>query len=71
MATANTDEQRLLLRPREAAELLSVSERQLWQHTAPRGPIPATRIGSCVRYSREALQAYIRQQNAPLSGGCQ
>ncbi|MCA9063649.1 MAG: helix-turn-helix domain-containing protein [Planctomycetaceae bacterium] len=59
---AKTDEQRLLLRPREAAMLLSVSERQLWQHTSPRGPIPATRIGHSVRYSPEALQRFIESQ---------
>lgn len=62
MAAANTDEQRLLLKPREAAMLLNISERQLWEHTSPRGPIPATRIGNCVRYSREGLQNHIRQQ---------
>lgn len=64
MATANTDEQRLLLKAREAAKLLNVSERQLWQHTSPRGSIPVTRIGNCVRYSWDALQAYIRQQES-------
>jgi DNA-binding transcriptional regulator YdaS (Cro superfamily) len=62
MATANADEQRLLFRAKEAAKLLSVSERQLWQQTSPRGPIPATRIGNCVRYSRKALQSFIDQQ---------
>lgn len=62
MANATTDEQRLLLKPRTAAALLSISERQLWQHTAPRGPIPATRIGNCVRYSPQTLQAFIDGQ---------
>jgi hypothetical protein len=54
-----TDEQPLLLKPRPAATTLDISERQLWQHTAPRGPIPCVRIGSCVRYSPEALRAFI------------
>ena len=61
MATpANITEEKLLLKPREAAARLSISERQLWANTAPRGPIPCVRIGSCVRYSPEALQACIR-----------
>ena len=55
-------EQRLLLKPRDAAVRLSISERQLWAHTQPRGPIPATRIGTCVRYSVEALQRFFESQ---------
>jgi len=69
MATVNTDEQRLLLKPREAAALLSISERQLWANTSPRGQIPVTRIGNCVRYSLDTLQAYIRQQEQQTDGG--
>ena len=60
MATANTDEQRLLLKPREAAARLSISERQLWAQTQPRGPIPAIRIGNCVRYSPDSLKAFLQ-----------
>ena len=56
--TAKPDEQRILLRPREAAVRLAISERQLWNFTQPRGPIPVIRIGSCVRYSTEALKAF-------------
>jgi len=54
----------LLLKPHEAARSLKISERQLWAHTAPRGPIPATRIGNCVRYSPEALQRFIATEEA-------
>lgn len=61
---AKGDEQRLLLKPREAAARLSISERTLWAHTFPRGNILATRIGSCVRYSPNALQAYVAAQQA-------
>jgi hypothetical protein len=57
-APAKTEEHRILLRPREAAARLSISERQLWAYTAPRGPIPAIRIGNCVRYSPEGLHAF-------------
>ena len=56
----NTD--RLLLKPSQAAELLSISERQLWSHTAPRGDIPSVRIGNCVRYSRTTLEQVIRKR---------
>ena len=38
-----------LLKPREAASLLAVSERQLWQFKKD-GKIPAVRLGKCVRY---------------------
>ncbi len=62
-ANAKTDEQRLLLKPRQAAPVLEISERQLWAQTQPRGPIPCVRIGNCVRYSPEALQQYITSQS--------
>lgn len=63
MATnATTAEQRLLLKPSRAAEVLGISDRQLWAHTQPRGPIPAIRIGACVRYSVQALQQFIAEQ---------
>lgn len=38
-----------LLRPRDAARILAISERSLWAMTAPRGPIPAARLGRAVR----------------------
>jgi hypothetical protein len=52
----------LLLTPRAAAAALFVSERTLWGLTAPRGPIPAVRIGRAVRYDLEALRYYIAVQ---------
>lgn len=58
-----TPEQRLLLKPKAAAETLGdISERQLWAQTFPRGRIPCVRIGKCVRYSPEALQRFIESQ---------
>ena len=60
--------EKLLLRPREAAAQLCISERQLWANTQPRGPIPATRIGHCVRYSPESLQAFIDGQQGQEGG---
>lgn len=49
----------LLLTPRDAAQALAVSERTLWGLTAPRGPLPAVRIGRAVRYSRDALARWV------------
>ena len=50
---------KLLLTPREAAKALSVCEKTLWTWTQPRGPIPAVRFGSAVRYSVAALSRFI------------
>jgi hypothetical protein len=52
----------LLLTPRAAAAALSVSPRTLWGLSAPRGPIPVVKIGRSVRYSAEALRAWIAAQ---------
>lgn len=54
----------LLLKPLDASRTLGISERTLWAQTQPRGPIPCVRIGNCVRYSVEQLQAYIASANS-------
>ncbi len=64
MAHAETTEDRLLLKPREAAARLTISERQLWAKTKPRGPIPCVRIGGCVRYSADALRVFALGEGA-------
>ena len=46
-----------LLVNREAAAILAVSERTLWELTK-RGVIECVRVGRSVRYSREALGAF-------------
>lgn len=51
---------RLLLRLEEAARLLDISERNLWERTAPRGGVPCVRIGRLVRYSVAELEAFVR-----------
>ncbi len=62
-ATAKTDEQRrILLKPRQAAQVCNTSERWLWQHSQPRGPIPCLRIGGLVRYCPEALKRFCESQ---------
>jgi len=60
----------LALRPREAAKALGISERMLWSLTAPRGTIPAVRIGTCVLYPVTGLQAWLdrQAQGAPEGG---
>jgi excisionase family DNA binding protein len=57
-----TATERLLLTPREAAATLSISERTLWAVTAPRGPLPAVRIGRAVRYDPPDLRRWIDGQ---------
>jgi hypothetical protein len=58
----------LLIPSRDAARMLSVSERTLFAMTAPRGPIVAVRIGRTesknprVLYSVETLKAWIASQ---------
>ena len=54
---------KLLLTPREAAEALSICEKSLWSLTAPRGPIKCVRLGRSVRYSPDALRAFVAQQS--------
>ena len=62
----------LALRPREAAKALGISERMLWSLTAPRGAIPAVRIGTCVLYPVTGLQAWLdRQAQGAPEGGTQ
>lgn len=63
----------LALRPREAARMLSISERTLWSMTAPRGPIPCARIGTgkrqTVLYSVPALEAWLSSETTRTNGG--
>ena len=57
---ARENSTKLLLRPREAAETLGISERNLWQLTKDR-EVPCMRIGKSVRYPVESLKAWIEQ----------
>lgn len=49
-----------LLRPREAAKLLGVTEAALerWRHTGAY-TIPYVKVGRCVRYRRQDIEAFI------------
>jgi len=57
------ESQKLLLDPREAAKVLSVSPRTLWSLTHS-GEIKSVRIGRLVRYSIETLRQFIEQKGA-------
>lgn len=53
----------LLVPPREAAPLLGVSERKLWELTKS-NTVPHLRIGRKVLYSPRALAAWVDRQHA-------
>ena len=55
----NIADLQLLLRPNEAAQVLAISPRKLWELTDC-GEMPCVRIGRAVRYSVEDLKAWIR-----------
>ena len=49
---------KLLLSAKEAAAALAICEKTLWSYTAPRGAIPAVRIGKrCLYDVRDLLRA--------------
>ena len=51
-----------LLKPKDAASFLGISERSLWTISAPRGPLAVVRIGTAVRYTHTDLMVYIAAQ---------
>jgi excisionase family DNA binding protein len=51
----------LALRPRDAARVLSVSERTLWGLTK-QGRVPFVRIGKAVRYPVHLLRKWLEEQ---------
>ena len=48
----------VLLTIPQAARALNLSERKLRELTAPRGPVPAVRLGRMIRYRVETLRAF-------------
>ncbi len=57
----------LLLTGAEAAKLMRVSRKTLWEHTAPRGSIRAIKFGSrFLRYSPAELQRWIEARLAEV-----
>ena len=58
------NDQPLLIKPRDAARLLAISERKLWQLTNSRA-IASVRIGRAVRYSYAELRAWTEAIKTP------
>lgn len=58
--------QPILLRPREAAQVLAISPRKLWELTDI-GEIRCIRIGRSVRYSVEDLRQWTRAQGQSMA----
>ena len=56
----------LLLRPAEAARLLAISPRNLWELTNAR-EVPVIRIGRSLRYPTEELRAWVAQRRGGRS----
>ncbi len=59
-AVQDATPERLLVTPREAAKVLSISERSLHAWTKA-GLIPRVRIGKSVRYSLQTLRDFIEE----------
>jgi excisionase family DNA binding protein len=55
------DDDAQLFTPREAAKILAISERKLWELMATR-QLPAVRLGRAVRYSRGALKVFVAER---------
>jgi excisionase family DNA binding protein len=57
----------LLLRPEQAAQVLAIGERTLWERTKA-GEIPVVRIGRSVRYRLPDLEGYVSKLTAGNPG---
>ena len=47
---------------KRTARALGISERALWDLTAPRGQLACVRLGRAVRYSPERVRVFIESQ---------
>ena len=66
--TTQTPDKPLLLRPRDAARMLALSERTLWSLTQA-GLLPCVRVGKAVRYDPADLAEWVQKAKAaPLPG---
>jgi len=52
----------LLLSPREAAQMLAISERKLWSLTHVERAIPFVKCGRLIRYATVDLERWIESQ---------
>ena len=60
--TAEGQDGKLVMSVSEAAEALGISERTLWQNTAPRGGIPVVKVGRRVLYDPQDLRVWLNSQ---------
>lgn len=60
-ATSNQKEQPILITEKEAARLLGVSDRTIWQLRKD-GRLRGVKIGAAVRYARSELDRFISEQ---------
>ena len=61
--------EQLLIPARDAARMLSISDRTLWSITHPRGSLMPVRIGARCLYSPETLRKWISSQTALSAEG--
>lgn len=59
-----TEIPRLSLKPKEAAVSLGMSDKALWNRTAPRGDIPAVKVGSRTCYFVHQLKEWADERLA-------
>ena len=71
MTVADPFAEPLAVAARLAAQMISVSPRTLWALTAPRGPIPAARVGRRVVYRIDDLRAYLRHLAEESAGAAE
>jgi predicted DNA-binding transcriptional regulator AlpA len=69
----NANDDALLLSASQAARLLGIGRKTLWNHTAKPGEpvgdkIPAVRIGRVVRYRRATLERWIAEREGGGDG---
>jgi len=51
-----------LLSPREAAKMLGICEKTLWNWTSPRGDIPRYKLGRLVKYRPKDLEEWLEKK---------
>lgn len=65
----NVEIQERLMDARQVAEVLSVSERWVRDHTTRRSPrIPAVKLGTLIRYKPSEVQAFMARQGTEKTG---
>ena len=62
MPNSDSYQDKVLLRPTEAARILAVSERKLWSMTFEDRLIPYVRCGRLVRYPVDSLKSWVASQ---------